>query len=219
MIDEYKYTLFDNIFHLIHYNNDYEICSTFTTGITKYASVSSTIIELYEHFCAQNGITPMAEIIVLKNTQNQVDPREEFIEKYRKCHKDDMNGLHLGLNLDLDGGAVYDLYSVLIQGYIDASQTTLDQFCYALTGKMRPEKIEQVEWKGSIDEFALFVNALFKPLGGNNPQALFCVIFSGTDSDFNRANITSRCCRVNDKKIQYSQIRLERLSTSSKYFR
>ena len=191
-IDQYPELIYEPIFESAHKNSFMKSRGANEFIISTGAEIP-VFKEAYEHFCSQNGINPKPEILAVRNIQNQVNPREEFIEKYQRCYKDKKNELSLELELKKDGEAVYDLYNVLKDGYIDASQTTLEQFCYAITGRMRPNIIKPIEWMASINDFAILLNILYGKR--QNPQSKIRNIFKGIRHEL----ISSRCTRVNEK--------------------
>lgn len=192
LVDDHKFIAFDSFFHNIHHNSDYEVRMIFTEAIIRFASLSTRIVDLYEHYCSNNGIIPKPEIIEVKNISNQTNPIEEFVNEYKNCRKDTNDELNLGLKLE--GEDVYGLYNVLKNGYIDASHTSLYQLCYALTGRMCPDYIEQIEWIASTDDFAIFVNLIYS--ANRKPVSKLCKIFRFQNPDFNSTTLSSRCSRL-----------------------
>ena len=93
---------------------------------------------------------------------------------------------------------MFNLYQILKEGYI-ASTVSIEQFCYALTGKLRPAgDIIPIEWEANIDDFAVFLNLVYDKR--RKPQSKICNIFNGTDPRFNKEDLSSRCTRVNEKE-------------------
>lgn len=190
-IEQCPELLYEPIFEAAHTNTYLESRGAIEFIISTGAKVP-VFIEAYEHYCIQYGLSPINEIVNSKSRQNQLAPKDEFVEQYNACEIDSSNKSHL--NLSLTGEAIYNLYNIVKNGYINEHQVSLSQFCYALTGRMRPPKIEQIEWISNTNDFAIFVNLIYQ--SRRKPASQLCDIFRFQDPQFDPYALSSRCSRL-----------------------
>lgn len=146
----YLENFFDVIYNK-HYTNDYRKNITRSLKRKEFAA----ILPYYEEYCKENNISPDRYYYLGDIPEKHEESRELSFIDSESPDKDTEQ--HFGLALK--SSEVEYLYNELKGTYLDAS-TDIRLFCYRLTGKGKPDKIEKLKWVSDDDSLAVFIRHL-----------------------------------------------------------
>ena len=146
----YLENFFDVIYNK-HYTNDYRKNITRSLKRKEFAA----ILPYYEEYCKENNISPDRYYYLGDIPEKHEESRGLSFIDSESPDKDTEQ--HFGLALK--SNQVEYLYNELKGTYLDAS-TDIRLFCYRLTGKGKPDKIEKLKWVSDDDSLAVFIRHL-----------------------------------------------------------
>lgn len=146
----YLENFFDVIYNK-HYTNDYRKNITRSLKRKEFAA----ILPYYEEYCKENNISPDRYYYLGDIPEKHEESRRLSFIDSESPDKDTEQ--HFGLVLK--SNQVEYLYNELKGTYLDAS-TDIRLFCYRLTGKGKPDKIEKLKWVSDDDSLAVFIRHL-----------------------------------------------------------
>ena len=113
------------------------------------------IVPYYEEYCKEHNISPDRYYYLGDIPEKHEESRGLSFIDSESPDKDTEQ--HFGLALK--SNQVEYLYNELKGTYLDAS-TDIRLFCYRLTGKGKPDKIEKLKWVSDDDSLAVFIKHL-----------------------------------------------------------
>lgn len=146
----YLENFFDVIYNK-HYTNDYRKNITRSLKRKEFAA----ILPYYEEYCKENNISPDRYYYLGDIPEKHEESRRLSFIDSESPDKDTEQ--HFGLALK--SSEVEYLYNELKGTFLDAS-TDIRLFCYRLTGKGKPDKIENLKWIADDKSLGVFIQTL-----------------------------------------------------------
>lgn len=146
----YLENFFDVIYNK-HYTNDYRKNITRSLKRKEFAA----ILPYYEEYCKENNISPDRYYYLGDIPEKHEESRRLSFIDSESPDKDTEQ--HFGLALK--SSEVEYLYNELKGTFLDAN-TDIRLFCYRLTGKGKPDKIENLKWIADDKSLGVFIQTL-----------------------------------------------------------